>query len=238
MGNFRNYMMSFSKLHEAASRFRLSKSKVLAGGAVLAIAAYGVRKYGPTACHYVGLKYDDEVVMPGSAEHADGSVSEGQNSVTAVNSASVSAAQKRISVNDAFCKQLVHLLRIIIPGLWTKECALLALHTASLVSRTFLSVYVAQLDGYIVKAIVQRDVRRFVLMLALWLGIAVPATFVNSFIRFLANQLGLAMRSRLVQHAYQMYFHSQTYYRSVNMSLCFYLQVFFSAFVILFSFVI
>jgi len=82
-----------------------------------------------------------------------------------------------------------------------------------------LSVYVAQLDGYIVKAIVQRDVRRFVLMLALWLGIAVPATFVNSFIRFLANHLGLAMRTRLVQHAYQMYFHSQTYYRSVNMSL-------------------
>jgi len=210
--------MSFSKLHEAASRFRLSKSKVIAGGAVLALAAFGVRKYGPTALQCVGLKYDEETVTSGRAEQTNGSASEDQNSVKC-NAASVSDTRKKISVNDAFYKQLRQLLRIIIPGLWTKECVLLVLHTASLVSRTFLSVYVAQLDGYIVKAIVQRDVRRFVLMLSLWLGIAVPATFVNSFIRFLANHLGLAMRTRLVQHAYQMYFHSQTYYRSVNMSL-------------------
>jgi len=213
-------MMSLSKLHEAASRFRLSKSKVVAGGALLALAAYGVKKYGATAIQYVGTKYDQEAVMSDSAEQTDGSMSEGQNNVK-YNAASVSETQKRISVNDVFYKQLRQLLRIIMPGLWTKECALLVLHTASLVSRTFLSVYVAQLDGYIVKAIVQRDVRRFVLMLALWLGIAVPATFVNSFIRFLANQLGLAMRSRLVQHAYQMYFRSQTYYKSVNVSLGF-----------------
>lgn len=213
-------MMSLSKLHEAASRFRLTKSKVVAGGALLALAAYGVKKYGATAIQYVGTKYDQEAVMSDSAEQTDGSMSEGQNNVK-YNAASVSETQKRISVNDVFYKQLRQLLRIIMPGLWTKECALLVLHTASLVSRTFLSVYVAQLDGYIVKAIVQRDVRRFVLMLALWLGIAVPATFVNSFIRFLANQLGLAMRSRLVQHAYQMYFRSQTYYKSVNVSLGF-----------------
>jgi len=213
-------MMSLSKLHEAASRFRLTKSKVVAGSALLALAAYGVKKYGATAIQYVGTKYDQEAVMSDSAEQTDGSMSEGQNNVK-YNAASVSETQKRISVNDVFYKQLRQLLRIIMPGLWTKECALLVLHTASLVSRTFLSVYVAQLDGYIVKAIVQRDVRRFVLMLALWLGIAVPATFVNSFIRFLANQLGLAMRSRLVQHAYQMYFRSQTYYKSVNVSLGF-----------------
>jgi len=203
--------MSLSKLHESASRFRLSKSKVIAGGAVLALAAYCVKKYGSTAFQYTGLKHDQDRII---AETSDISTSEGQNSVKC-NAASLSSTQTqiRISVNDAFSKQLRQLLRIIIPGLWTKECALLALHTASLVSRTFLSVCVAQLDGYIVKAIVQRDVRRFVLMLALWLGIAVPATFVNSFIRFLANHLGLAMRSRLVQHAYQMYFRSQTYYR-------------------------
>ena len=150
--------MSFSRLQEAASRFRLSKSKVIVGSAVLALAAYSVRKYGPTALQCVGLKYDDqEAVTSRIAEQSDGSASEGQTSVKC-NTTSVSSAQKRISVNDAFYKQLRQLLRIIIPGVWTKECALLALHTASLVSRTFLSVYVAQLDGYIVKAIVQRDV--------------------------------------------------------------------------------
>jgi len=202
--------MSSSKLHEAALRFRLSKSKVIAGSAVLVLAAYGARKYGPEVFQYVGLKYARE----SSAEKANESTV-GQSMVEH-SPTSDSSVKKRISVNSLFYKQLRQLLRIIVPGLWTKEFALLVTHTASLVSRTFLSVYVAQLDGHIVKAIVQRDVRRFVLMLALWLGIAVPATFVNSLIRFLENQLGLVLRSRLVQHAYQMYFNSQTYYRSVT----------------------
>jgi len=204
--------MSFSKLHETASRFRLSKARLIAGSAVLAVAAYGARKYGPSALQSVWPKCDRETVGSGSVEEANESSSEGLSTVE-LSAASVPIAKKRISVNRVFYKQLRQLLSIIVPGLWTKEFVLLVSHTASLVSRTFLSVYVAQLDGHIVKAIVQRDVRQFVLMLAMWLGIAVPATFVNSLIRFLERQLGLALRSRLVQHAYKMYFDKQTYYR-------------------------
>jgi len=208
--------MSYSKLYEAASRFRLTKAKVIVGSAVLVLAAYGARKYGPTALQHVGLKDDREIVGRDSTEEADAGGSHvGQNAVEQ-STPSEPATEKRISVNRMFYTQLRQLLRIIVPGVWTTEFALLMTHTASLVSRTFLSVYVAQLDGRIVKAIVRRDVRQFVLMLALWLGIAVPATFVNSLIRFLENQLGLALRSRLVQHAYKMYFNSQTYYRSLN----------------------
>jgi len=206
--------MSFSKLYEAALRLRPSKAKVIAGSAVLVLAAYSARKYCPTALQYVGPKENREIVGPDSNDEANWSAID-QNTVQH-NSTSESCTKKRISVNHVFYKQLRQLLHIIVPGLWTKEFALLMTHTASLVSRTFLSVYVAQLDGHIVKAIVKRDVRQFVLMLALWLGIAVPATFVNSLIRFLENQLGLALRNRLVQHAYQMYFNSQTYYRSLS----------------------
>jgi len=209
--------MSFSRLQETASRFRLSKAKVIAGSAVLILTAYGARRYGSTALQYVGLKYNRETGLSSNAQQTSETKSASQNTVE-YNSASVSCTEKKVSMNDVFYKQLLQLLRVIIPGLWTKECALLMLHSASLVSRTFLSVYVAQLDGHIVKAIVQRNVRQFVLMLTLWLGIAVPATFVNSLIRFLENQLGLALRSRLVHHAYQLYFNNQTYYRSVNIS--------------------
>jgi ATP-binding cassette subfamily D (ALD) protein 2 len=52
-----------------------------------------------------------------------------------------------------------------------------------LVARTFVSIYVAQLDGSITKAIVDRDAWTFAMRLSRWLLIAIPATYINSMIR-------------------------------------------------------
>lgn len=121
------------------------------------------------------------------------------------------------AVNSIFWKQLLKLLRISIPSVFSKEFGLLALHTGSLVSRTFLSIYVAQLDGRIVKSIVERDMKRFLALITSWLMVAIPATFINSLIRYLECKLALAIRTRLVDYAYALYFRDQTYYRVSNL---------------------
>ncbi len=121
------------------------------------------------------------------------------------------------SVDADFYRRLLRLLKIIMPGIWTKEFGLLVLHTSCLVARTFLSIYVARLEGGMVRSIVQTDVWVFLGYIMKWLGVAVPATFVNSAIRFLESNLGLAFRSRLVAHAYKLYFKNQTYYRVGNL---------------------
>ena len=120
-------------------------------------------------------------------------------------------------VNKIFLRRLIKLLRISIPSVFSKEFGLLLLHTGSLVARTFLSIYVAALDGRIVKAIVEGNVPRFLALILNWVLLAVPATFVNSLIRYLECKLALAIRTRLVDHAYSLYFQDQTYYRVSNL---------------------
>uniref|UniRef100_A0A1I7Z7B8 ATP-binding cassette sub-family D member 2 n=1 Tax=Steinernema glaseri TaxID=37863 RepID=A0A1I7Z7B8_9BILA len=116
-----------------------------------------------------------------------------------------------------FFTQLQYLLKIMVPGLFSKEVAIIGVHSAILMCRTFLTIYVAALEGRIVKAIVQRNVEKFAFQLSKWLLVAIPATFINSMIRFFESYLGLAFRTRLVNHAYQQYFSDQTYYKVSNL---------------------
>jgi hypothetical protein len=86
---------------------------------------------------------------------------------------------QRIS-NREFFLQLKELIRIVLPGFRTKEFAILLLHTLTLVSKTLVSLYVAHLDGQIVKALVDRKGKDFVKRILLWLGVAIPATWLVS----------------------------------------------------------
>jgi ATP-binding cassette subfamily D (ALD) protein 2 len=102
--------------------------------------------------------------------------------------------RKSPGINKEFVIQLQKLVKLMVPGIWTKEIGLLSMHTFALATRTFLSIYVATMEGQIVKYIVRKDVKNFAIMLLKWLGVAVPATFINSMIRYLENKLALAFR--------------------------------------------
>ncbi|RWS13288.1 ATP-binding cassette sub-family D member 1-like protein [Dinothrombium tinctorium] len=125
--------------------------------------------------------------------------------------------QRVTGVNVTSIVQLLKLIRIMVPSVKSIEVVLLVVHTMSLASRTFLSIYVANLEGQVVKYIVRKDVVNFGYMLSKWLLIALPATFINSLIRFVESQLALAFRTRLVNYAYGLYFKNDTYYSVSNL---------------------
>ncbi|GAB0098143.1 ATP-binding cassette sub-family D member [Sergentomyia squamirostris] len=188
------------------------------------------------SCFVVGLAvgtYVVKIVAPPLRERlktsrSSSSLSSDNNNIILTEEKTIIEAEKLLAernaiktvqpgLNKEFIIQLIQLVRIMIPRPVCRETALLAAHTVCLVSRTFLSFIVASMEGRMVKFIVQHDIRNFSKMLLQWLGIALPATFVNSMIRYLENRLALSFRTRLVSHAYRLYFSNQVYYRCSNL---------------------
>ncbi|XP_068442483.1 ATP-binding cassette sub-family D member 2-like [Clinocottus analis] len=200
-----------SNILDAASRVKWDRTAAAKRAVFLAAAAYGVKTLYPIIRRQLGKNKD-----PGSNPR----VSKAENGSTCLAKTQTSAAvHKKASpgVNAEFFKQILELVKILFPRLVSKELGLLCLHSVALISRTFLSIYVASLDGKIVKTIVEKEPKSFIFQLMKWLLIAIPATFVNSVIRYLECKLALAFRTRLVDHAYRTYFTDQTYYKVSNM---------------------
>uniref|UniRef100_A0A6B2KZG8 ABC transporter domain-containing protein n=1 Tax=Arcella intermedia TaxID=1963864 RepID=A0A6B2KZG8_9EUKA len=109
------------------------------------------------------------------------------------------------------------LLKILFPSIRGREFLLLLLHTGFLISRTFISIQVANMDGALVRTIVQKRPTDFLMNLSKWLLMAIPASYVNSMIRYLEKKLAIALRTRLVEHLYQLYMNGETYYRVENL---------------------
>eukprot|EP01098_Paradermamoeba_levis_P015757 TRINITY_DN8165_c0_g1_i1.p1 TRINITY_DN8165_c0_g1~~TRINITY_DN8165_c0_g1_i1.p1 ORF type:complete len:170 (-),score=34.75 TRINITY_DN8165_c0_g1_i1:70-579(-) len=102
-------------------------------------------------------------------------------------------------INKEFMSQLMTLLKIAIPGFGSKEFFILLLHTSFLFSRTFASLIIAKMDGYLVKNIVEGRPDLFAVNLLKWLAIALPASYINSMIRYLESKLALAIRTRTLR---------------------------------------
>lgn len=91
-------------------------------------------------------------------------------------------AKKRVELNREFFRNLLRLLRIVIPGWRSKELGLIISHSVFLVLRTLLSLYVAELDGKLVSSLVQGKGKKFLRSIVWWMMVAVPATFTNSMV--------------------------------------------------------
>jgi ATP-binding cassette, subfamily D (ALD), peroxisomal long-chain fatty acid import protein len=120
--------------------------------------------------------------------------------------------RKKVELNREFFRNLFRLLRICMPGYKSKELRLLISHSVFLVLRTLISLYVAELDGRLVSALVRGKGTEFLKGLVWWMIVAVPATFTNSMLAYHQTTLALAYRTRLTKHIHDKYLNNMTFY--------------------------
>ncbi|CDH53471.1 abc fatty acid [Lichtheimia corymbifera JMRC:FSU:9682] len=125
--------------------------------------------------------------------------------------------KRKVEVDMAFFKQIQRLLRIVMPGVRSKEFWMLVVHSFFLVFRTVLSVYVASLDGRIVSALVRGKLKEFMLGIGWWMTVAIPATYTNSMLSYMQSKLALAFRTRLTHHIHEQYLSDMTFYAVGNL---------------------
>lgn len=111
----------------------------------------------------------------------------------------------KVAVDAVFYRRLGHILRIVVPGIRSKEALLLAMHSSLLVFRTAISLYVAALDGKIVASLVRAKPAEFFWNIVRWLLVAVPATWTNSWLSYVQNKLAIAYRTRLTKEIIKQY---------------------------------
>ena len=117
------------------------------------------------------------------------------------------------NLNAQFLKEFSYLLKIMFPKFFSLQLGLLSMHSIVLVFRTFLSIYVAQLEGLLAKNIVKKDSYEFGKYLVYWILIALPATTSNSLIKYLESKLDLSLKTELVNKSLNHYFSNRAYYK-------------------------
>ncbi|RHZ53037.1 hypothetical protein Glove_452g5 [Diversispora epigaea] len=143
--------------------------------------------------------------------------SQDQNNAPPATSESSKSGSKKVAVDHVFFERLKKLLKIVIPGIKSKEFWLLFVHSSFLVLRTILSVYVAALDGRIVSALVRGNAKDFLTGIVWWMTIAIPATYTNSMLTFMQNKLAIQFRTRLTNHIHEKYLTDMTFYTVGNL---------------------
>ena len=83
--------------------------------------------------------------------------------------------------------------------------------------RTFLTIYLAAINGGVVKAIVKRNFAMFARRCIFLMCYSLPSSMVNSSLEYLNKKLSVMFRQRLSEHFNQGYLSQKIYYQMTNL---------------------
>lgn len=124
--------------------------------------------------------------------------------------------KKKGNINSDFLKRLFNLIKIIIPS-WKEPVILdIVSQTVFLVVRTILSIYISSVNGGIVKCVVNYNFPGFLKKLGTLLMLALPASFINSYLEYINKIIALKFRKNMTKHFHNIYIKDMIYYQLTN----------------------
>eukprot|EP00871_Galdieria_phlegrea_P005475 jgi/Galph1/5929/GphlegSOOS_G4573.1 len=125
---------------------------------------------------------------------------------------------RKVRVDKVFLNNLWYFLRIIFPSVRSKEFGTVLLVGMLLVARSYLDIWVSDNGGDVVKAIVGRNLKRFIRKAVLnILLMSIPISLVNNLLKYTISELQMLMRRRLTLYFHEEYLSYQTYYKVCNL---------------------
>ena len=199
--------------------FRITEKGVEEGSTEATLAAYSHLQQGKDSFPYnvgdlVGI--DEPSLLQEHAHYTFGEQSplHTQGTVTDVR---LRAAPPQPGLDRPFVGRMGRLLRILFPRLFSKETGVVVSLGGLLVTRSFLTIRIANIMGSTAKALVAADWHGFLSCLRNLLVIAVPASAINGAIRGVSRYLALVFRKNLVRRIHADYLKDLTFYRAANL---------------------
>jgi ATP-binding cassette subfamily D (ALD) protein 3 len=118
------------------------------------------------------------------------------------------------AIDERFFKRLSLILRILLPSWHCKEVLLLLTQCSVLVARSLLSLRVARLGGDGLKAVLDRNSKKFYIVLADFFVTGLAASVINSALKYLTNSITISFRQRLTRYVHNMYMVDHSYYKA------------------------
>ena len=120
--------------------------------------------------------------------------------------------KKRGHISKEALRRLYKLLKLSNPKLFSRLSFELFAMMIALILRTILSIVIASVNGSLVKSIMSRDLKEFIMKILKMCVIAVPASFINSYINYLKKSIELHVRENLTDYFDDRYISNLRFY--------------------------
>ena len=118
------------------------------------------------------------------------------------------------AVDATFLRRLQMLMKIVVPSWRSEEAFLLFVQSAALVSRSYISLRIAETGGDGLRAVMERDWVGGTVVLTDFFVSGVAAAVVNSALKYLTNSITTCFRERLTLHVHDAYLSHRAYYKA------------------------